>query len=179
MVERPEALAAAVEPIIAALGLRCYDVELTGSGGTRTLRVTIERPDTDAAVDLGAITAVTEALSPALDRIDDPAVADALRAPYTLEVSSPGLERALRRPAHYLGALGTTVSVKARDAGGGAERHRGVLVAADDDGIELDVDGEHLRIRHDDITQARTVFDWGSKPKAAGRGARSKQKVTP
>lgn len=167
MAERPEALAAAVEPVIAALGLRLYDVELTGSGRTRTLRVTIERPGTDLAVDLGAIMAVTEALSPALDRIDDPRVAESLRAPYTLEVSSPGLERTLRQPAHFLGALGTTVSVKARGAQGGAERHRGVLVAADDDRIDLEVDGEHLHIRHDDITQARTVFDWGAKEKAA------------
>jgi ribosome maturation factor RimP len=173
MAERVEALVAAVEPVVAALGYRLYDVELAGSGRARTLKVAI---DGDGGVDLTAIMQVTEALSPVLDHTRDPAVAAALRAPYTIEVSSPGLERPLRTPAHFSGALGETVSVKHRDAGGSAVRHRGVLEAADGEGVDLDVEGARVRVRYADLVQARTVFEWSAAGKPARRG-RTKHKA--
>jgi len=168
--ERSEALVAAVEPVVAALGFDLYDVELAGSGPDRTLRVTIDR---DGGVDLDAITAATEALSPVLDR--DEGVDSALRSSYTLEVSSPGLERPLRTPEHFRRAIGSTASVKTRgDAGRDPRRTHGVIVAADDAGFELDVDGTHERIAYDEITQARTVFEWGGGAKRGGAASRSK-----
>ena len=162
MPERVESLAGAIEPVLSTLGLELFDVELTGGGSTRTLRVIVDR---DGGVDLDAITAATDAISPLLDHHDDPV----LRGPYGLEVSSPGLERPLRRPAHYRRALGATVSVKTRGADGETSRLRGVLVAADDDSLTIEADGTREQVAYADVTQARTVFEWGAAPKS-GKG---------
>ena len=161
-----EAIATAVEPVLAALGLGLYDVEATGPARSRTVRVTVDR---DGGVDLDAIAAASEALSPILDY--DPAVQAACPGSYTLEVTSPGLERRLRTPAHFQRALGSTVSVKSR-AGGAGLRRRGVLVGADDDGIDVEFDTGRERLAYDDVAQARTVFEWGPPAKGAPRRTR-------
>lgn len=174
MPERAESLAGAIEPVLASLDLELFDLELTGAGSARTLRVVVDR---DGGVDLDAITAATDAISPVLDHLADPA----LRGPYALEVSSPGLERPLRRPEHYRRALGATVSVKTRGTGGEARRLRGVLVEADDEGVAVESDGGTERVRYADVTQARTVFEWGQSPSPApkpgkrGKGAKKKE----
>ena len=85
-------------PSSAALGLELYDVEISGTGRARVLRVLVDR---EGGIDLEAIAAATEAVSPLLDQ---PPLDAALAGPYTLEVSSPGLERPLRTPAHFAGA---------------------------------------------------------------------------
>lgn len=171
MPERAESLAGAIEPVLASLGLELFDVELTGSGPARILRVLVDR---DGGVDLDAITAATDALSPLLDHHADPA----LRGPYALEVSSPGLERPLRKPEHYRRALGATVSVKFRAADGSADRVRGVLIAADDEGLTVESDGRSAQLAYADVTQARTVFEWGlaSKPTKGKRAKKSAKK---
>lgn len=149
---RVEDVSAAVGPVVASLGLELFDVVIDA----KTLRITIDRTD---GLDLEAITEATRAVSTVLESAELDADA------YALEVSSPGLERPLRTPAHFAGAVGATVSVKARDAAGVASRRRGVLVGADERGIELDVDGETTSISFATITQARTVFEWGAGPK--------------
>jgi ribosome maturation factor RimP len=151
----------AVAPVIAGLGLDLYDVELHGGGGTRTLRVTVDRP---GGVDLDAITDVTRALSPVLD--DDRTLAGS----FLLEVSSPGVERALRTPAHYLGARGSVVSIKVR-TDSDTRRVHGTLVDSDDERCTIETDGQREEIRYSDITQARTVFEWGPQPRPGQRGA--------
>jgi ribosome maturation factor RimP len=159
----------ALLPVVTGLGFGLYDVELTGTGPSRTLRVTIER---DGGIDLDAITEVTRAVSPALDA--EPALAGS----YLLEVSSPGLERALRTPAHFAGARGDTVSIKFRTDSGGTARVHGVLVDADDRGCAVDADDGRHALAYDDITQARTVFEWGPPPRPAARkGARAEARA--
>jgi ribosome maturation factor RimP len=79
-------------------------------------------------------------------------------------VSSPGLERPLRRPEHWRGLDGEVVTVKAR-VGGTSERVRGTVVRVDDSGVDLDVDGARRRFEFADMTQARTVFEWGPAEK--------------
>ena len=100
MAQQSERLAAILEPVVRDLGLELYDVEVGGSNRARTLRVLVDR---DGGVDLEAITSATEALAPVLDQ--NPDVAAALPGSYLLEVSSPGLERPLRTPAHFRRAL--------------------------------------------------------------------------
>jgi ribosome maturation factor RimP len=153
-------LAAVLAPVLDSVGVTLYDVELTGSGRARTLRVLIDR---DGGVDLAAVTAATEALGPVLDT--EPAVAAVLPGTYLLEVSSPGLERPLRTPAHFRAAVGTPISLKATTADGTRRRDRVLLVGADDDGIEVELDGAHEHVGYGDIVQARTVFEWGPAPK--------------
>jgi ribosome maturation factor RimP len=148
-----ETIVAAIEPLLATLGLELFDVQFTGSGRARTVRVIVDR---DGGVDLDAITAASERIQPALDSLDE-------LGPFALEVSSPGLERPLRRPEHFRRAVGETVSVKVRDADGEVRRLRGGLVAADERGVTVDAGGEH--VDYDQIIQARTVFEWGTPPK--------------
>ena len=90
-----------VAPLLTEPDLVLYDVEYTGG----TLKVVLDRP---GGVDMGSITAVTRAVSAALDE------ADIVPSSYTLEVSSPGLERSLRTPEHFAGAIGREVRIKLR-----------------------------------------------------------------
>ena len=154
-----DTIAQALSPAVAHLGLELYDVELSGTGRARILRVIVDR---EGGVDLDAIADATQAVSPMLDAAPLDAV---IAGPYALEVSSPGLERPLRTPAHFARAVGETVSVKSRTGDDHASRRvRGVLTAADADGIELLLDdGTTDRIPLDAVTQARTVFEWGSE----------------
>ena len=163
-----ETIVAAIEPVLATLGLEVFDVQLTGSGRGSTVRVIVDR---DGGVDLDAITAASERIQPALDALDD------LRA-YALEVSSPGLERPLHRPEHFRRAVGETVSVKVRDADGEVRRLRGDLVSTDERGITVDAgdtdSGEH--VDYDQIIKARTVFEWGAAPKPDKRAKKNEKK---
>ena len=160
-----EAVRHAVAPAVAALGCSVYDVEVTGAGRSRTVRVTIER---EGGVDLETIEDATRSISPALDDLD------ALAGPFVLEVSSPGVERTLRRPEHFAGAIGSDVTVKFHTEAG-PRRVRGVLVAAGESAVTVDVDGEAVTVPYGEITQARTVFEWGPQPRHKSR-ARAKEK---
>jgi len=155
------------EPIAAELGVSLYDIEQNGG----IVRVTIDRP---GGVSVDDITRATRALNRALDE------SDPVPGHYTLEVSSPGLERTLRTPAHFLGAIGTTVTVKTRPQVEGDRRLTGVLTAADDDGFTLALSepiGSACQLAYTDIDKARTVFEWGPAPKPGsskkGAGARA------
>jgi ribosome maturation factor RimP len=167
VVQKMDAIEATVAPVVAARGLDLYDVQVTGTGRARVVRVAVDAP---GGVDLDAVAEVTRAVSAALD------ADDLFDGQYALEVTSPGLERVLRRPPHFQGAVGSTVSIKtaARD-GVPAQRRHGTLVAADDTGLEFEVDGVTERLSYDDVAQARTVFDWkaaerpGSRSSGAGR----------
>jgi ribosome maturation factor RimP len=137
-----------VEPLLARQSLTVYDVEHTGSA----LRITVDAP---GGVDLEAIAHATRLISVALDEHDP------IPSKYTLEVSSPGLERPLRTPDHFANAVGSKVSVKTNARVDGERRIKGTLVAADAEGITVD---DHT-LRYDEIEKARTVFEWGPAPK--------------
>jgi ribosome maturation factor RimP len=176
-------LAAALEPVVAAADLELVDVELRSG----VLLVTVDRA---GGVDLEALTEANRAVSSVLDRLDP------IPGRYTLEVSSPGVERRLRTPAHFAKAVGETVTVKTRPQVPGDRRRRGRLVAADQDGFTLaveDREDEPVELSYSDIDTARTVFVWGPEPRSkaprnqaappprAGRPPQSKRKqvVTP
>lgn len=167
---RVEAVRAVIEPIVESLGLEVFDLTVDG----RTLQLTVDR---EAGVDLDALTAATQAVSVALDAADQTGP-DLGSGSYSLEVSSPGLERPLRTPTHFRRAVGSTVSVKTTSAepDGEATRHRGVLTDAGDDGCTIDVDGTPVEITYDSIVAARTVFEWGPAPKP-GSGGRQKKRT--
>jgi ribosome maturation factor RimP len=132
-----------VEPLLAARGVEVIDVEQQGA----TLRVTVDRPE---GIDLDALSEATHVVSDALDR-EDP-----VPGRYTLEVSSPGVERTLRTPEHFRRFVGTTVAVKTRPGTEGERRVEGTLEAADDEGAVV----AGRRVNYDDIERARTVFVW-------------------
>jgi ribosome maturation factor RimP len=149
---------AIVEPLLVGTPVELVDVEHTGG----VLRVTIDRP---GGVDLALITDVNRRVSRALDE------ADPLPGRYTLEVSSPGLERPLRTPEHFRRAVGATVRLKTHPEVPGDRRIQGSLVAADEDTVtvvptgepdlEVDAAPPGRTIAYEDIESARTVFEWG------------------
>lgn len=149
-----ETLYGELSPVVAALGLELVDVECAAA----TVRVTVDR---DGGIDLDALADANRAVSSALDRLDP------LPGRYTLEVSSPGLERRLRTPAHFAKALGEVVSVRLLPGAGEARRFRGRLTAVDDRRIVVegpDIPGGTADVGYDAIERARTVFEWGAKP---------------
>jgi ribosome maturation factor RimP len=161
-----------VTPALASLGLELFDLYFSGSGRGRMLRVSVERDGAGGGVDLDTIALASQAITPLLD--NEPT----LTGSYVLEVTSPGVERPLRVPSHFRRAIGETVSVKYR-TDEGSQRVRGTLVAAGDDldHIDLDIDGVTHRIAFADITDARTVFEWGPSPRPGKKRAQPKEKT--
>ena len=81
---------------------------------------------------------------------------------YTLEVSTPGLERPLRTADHFRRAIGSEVKVKTHPQVDGDRRIEGTVTTADDDTCTITgVDGSPRTLRYDEIERARTVFVWG------------------
>ena len=94
--------------------------------------------------------------------------------PTAILLSSPGIERTLRLPEHYLGAVGEEVSVKFH-TGAGPRRVRGVLRGFDGTSCVVDGDdGVSEEIAIADVTQARTVFEWGPQPRHRSGAKHSK-----
>jgi ribosome maturation factor RimP len=162
-------IVALAQPILDDLGLTLYDCEHAGG----TLIITLDKrrdagPESGAPrVLLDELSLFTRLLSRELDH-DDP-----MPGRYTLEVSSPGLERRLRRPDHYTGAIGETVAIRLVREIDGTRRLNGTLVGATDSGITIrldDASGAERQLRLADIERAKTVFTWGPAPKP-GKGA--------
>jgi ribosome maturation factor RimP len=151
---------AVIDPIIDGLGLELVDLVY---GGGR-LRITIDHHD---GLDTELLTKATRMISHEMD------LADPVSGTYTLEVSSPGIERPLRLPTHFLRSVGEQVSIKlkpGRDAdttGTSSEprRLKGELIEAHDDRIVVTCDDGPHTIPYEQIARAKTVFDWAPPPK--------------
>jgi ribosome maturation factor RimP len=142
-----------VAPLVEAAGLELYDLEHAGG----VVRVLV------AGGGIDDLSALSRSISRALDE------ADPIEGHYTLEVSTPGVERVLRTPAHYAGAIGSDVSVKTLPGTEGERRLAGVLVAATGSGITVrSADGAERTVPFTDIEKARTTFAWGPPPKPGG-----------
>jgi ribosome maturation factor RimP len=151
-------VATLVEPLVEARGAELYDVVLGGA----TLQVLV-----GGGVDLDTIAELTREIGAVLDA-DDP-----MPDRYTLEVSTPGLERTLRVPRHFAGAIGERVKVKTTP-GHDVRRVEGELVEADDDGFTVDTGTERCRLSYRDVERARTVFEWGPPPKPTSPSRKGK-----
>ena len=133
--------------------LRLWDVEMAGRPGRSVVRVFV---DADKGVDLDTVAQVSEELSRGLD------LRDPIPGRYTLEVSTPGLERSLKSPAHFKLSVGRSVVVKTtHPVAGDSNRIEGVIAGASDDEVRLKVDdGEEIAVSYDDVKTARTTFEW-------------------
>ena len=140
------------EAVARRRNLTLWDIELGGQPGRQLLRVFIEGPD---GVDLETVAEVAEEISRGLD------LKDPLPGRYTLEVSSPGLERNLKRPEHFAASTGRSVVVKTTEVlVGTSHRIEGEIVEANDDSVRLTVGDDVVEVPLDKIKQARTVFEW-------------------
>ena len=141
-------LANLIEPTVVNLGYELSDLELKLGGRDGLVRVFIDKPE---GVDLTDCEIVSKQLSAVLD-VEDP-----LPGKYTLEVSSPGLDRKLTKPSHFQRFLGETVRVKLRFPVSGRRNFRGTLNAADEQKITVEVDGETFSLEIAMIESARLV----------------------
>jgi ribosome maturation factor RimP len=132
--------------------LRLWDVEVAGQPGRQIVRVLVDGED---GIDLDTVAEVSEEISRGLD------LRDPIQGRYTLEVSSPGVERNLRTPEHFRLSLGAKVAVKTREQLV-PEGHRidGTIVEASDETVRLAVDETEIDVPYDSIKTARTVFEW-------------------
>lgn len=159
---------ALVGPIASDLDLDVYDIERRGA----TMRITLDtRPGTEGGITLDSISLATRLISRELDH-EDP-----IAGHYTLEVTSPGLERQLRTAAHFQREVGKVVSARLRDPLADPRRLQGELVAADERTatIRLD-DGTERVVAIGEIDKARIVVDWAPTPKPGKAGSAPKKK---
>ncbi len=152
-----EAVERAVAPVLGSLGFELLDVETLPG----VLRVTVDR---EAGLDLAALSKAAAAVSLALDEADP-----VPGGRYELEVSSPGVERRLRRPEHFAKVIGSPVAVKLRSGAAdpdAARRFEGTLVEADAKSFLVETPGldgvpaEQHRVAYKDVDRCHTVFDW-------------------
>ena len=150
-----------VAPLVADADLDLYDLELAGG----VLQVLVDKP---VGADIGVISTLARSISRALDEHDP------IDGAYTLEVGSPVLERPLRAPAHFAGAIGVTVKVKTKPGVEGERRIEGAITAADDASVTVQPpEGDARTLRYEDIERARTTFEWGGAPKKTQERTRS------
>ena len=146
-----ERVTALLEPVIEQLGYELIEVEFVPGRGGGTLRLYI---DGGEGIGIADCEQVSRAVAAVLDE-DDP-----IPSAYSLEVSSPGFDRLLVKPAHFARFArfaGARVKVELVSPRAGRKRYTGALLAADELGIELEVDGEQVKIAYADICRARMV----------------------
>ncbi len=141
-----EQLIALTEPLLGQLGYELVDLEYAPGRTHAVLRVFIDKPQ---GVGLDDCEQVSHELSALLD-VEDP-----VPTAYTLEVSSPGLDRVLRTRAHFQRFVGARVWVELRAARDGRRRYTGRLESLDAEGVELVVDGAIVRVPFEEISRAR------------------------
>lgn len=143
---------AVVDPIVDDLKLELVDLVYAGG----RLKITIDHED---GLGTERLTKATRMISHEMD-LQDP-----INGSYTLEVTSPGVERPLRTAAHYARSIGEEVALKLKPNDEKLRRLKGVLKASDENSVTIsNDDGEHT-LSYDQIAKANTVFDWGPGPK--------------
>ena len=159
-----------VAPIVTDLGLDLYDIEYTGG----IVRIVVDtQPGGQAGVSLENIALITRLVSREFDH------SDPIPGRYTLEVTSPGLERTLRLPRHFVREVGKTIAVRLSSALDGQRRIQGDLVSASEDTIVVRLTDNALTevtIPLSIVERAKTVFQWGPTPKPGSTGAATKSK---
>jgi ribosome maturation factor RimP len=157
----PEKLLRVVEPVVRSHGLELVDAAL-GRGPTRSLlRVIVDTPQGDGRVKVDECAAVSRELGHGLD------VCELIPGAYTLEVTSPGVDRALAREVDFERAVGRKVALETRAPVDGRRRFKGELMAFDGVTASLRCEGADVRIDFAAIERAKAFhpFDTPQKPK--------------
>jgi len=136
-----------LQPGAEALGYELVAVELSG-GDTSIVRIYIDHEDGVTVTDCAK---ASRQFSAILD-VEDP-----ISNRYTLEVSSPGLDRPLAKPQHFQEVVGQNVKIKMSTLIDGRRRFTGELIEATDDFAVVEVDGEQTELPYDEMDRARLV----------------------
>jgi len=154
-----------VEPLVRRRGLELVDIQFGEGGGSPALRIFADGP---GGISLSALEELSRTLGDIMDA-EDP-VPTAGR--YTLEVSSPGLDRPLTRKSHFEAALGELVMVVTSAKIAGSRKHKGVLSGIDNVAVIVQVDGTARTIPLSQVDSANTIYQFeaverpGKKPAA-------------
>lgn len=149
--EMAETVEAALTPLLESQGFELVMVEFVPK--SRILRLFI---DHEHGVSIADCTNISRRVS---DLLDAEGYSDRFDAEYTLEVSSPGLDRPLVKPRDFQRFVGREATVQTTEPTDGRRKFRGELLSADDEGIQLSVDGTPRDIGYGNIERARLVPD--------------------
>lgn len=138
-------------PIVADAGVEIYDVEYVKEGSDWYLRVYIDKPD---GVNINDCEVVNRALSAKMDELDF--IDDA----YILEVSSPGLGRALKKERHFEKSIGQEVEVKTYKAIDKEKQFVGILQSYEDGVITIETEKKEMKFEKADVASVRLTFDF-------------------
>ncbi len=153
---------ALVEPTAAAAGLETVDIELTREGGGTVLRIYLDRRG-GGGVDLDTLARISGQLSDELD------VHDPIPGPYTLEVSSPGINRRLRVPEQFKRYIGERIRIRCSVAVGGRRNFLGTLRAVTAEGVVVLQGEQECFVPFEAIAQANYEYDFGAERSARPR----------
>jgi len=148
MASKQEILHKMIEPVVVSLGCELWGMEYLTQGRYTTLRIFIDGPN---GVSLEDCEKVSRQVSAVMD-VEDP-----IDGEYTLEVSSPGMDRPLYTAAHYARYLGETVNVRLRMARDGRRRFKGNIVKVENEDVTINVDGNDVLLPVDAIDKANIV----------------------
>jgi ribosome maturation factor RimP len=151
-------------PVAADLGLECLGVEYSPSHGNGLVRVYIDAPERAVTVD--DCEAVSRQVSALLD-VNDP-----IQGRYTLEVSSPGLDRPLYTPEQFARVKGNAAKIEVNLAIAGRRRFQGTILAVEGEDVVVEQDGTPVRIAHANIHKAKLVPQYDEP---AGKPGKHKQ----
>lgn len=140
-----------LEPIVTNLGYMLWDVEYVKEGAEMVLRITIDKED---GIGIDDCEKVHRTIDPVLDE------ADPIENAYRLEVSSPGVERALTRNEHFDFCLGVEVEVKLFAPFNGMKSLRGILNDNYEDRVVIVCGEDAYEIEKKAISKISTVFNW-------------------
>lgn len=140
-----------LEPGVAALGYELLGIEHLAQGRHSLLRLYIDSPDGITVEDCER---VSHQVSGVLE-VEDP-----IKGQYTLEVSSPGLDRPLFKPEHYARFIGEVVSLRLVRPLGERRKFKGRLLALREDAVVVEQDGVEVVIPLEDIDKAHLVPQW-------------------
>jgi len=149
----PPDLRALIEPIVEAHGCELVDITARKGRPPWLLRITIDTPDGDGRVPVGRCAAVSREVGTQLD------AADAIERSYSLEVSSPGLDRVLAREKDFAAACGFEVSLETRRPLEGRRRFRGRLESFEGCVARLRVDGTPFEIPFTEVAKGHRIYD--------------------
>jgi ribosome maturation factor RimP len=147
----PERLTRLLEPVVHALDMDLEGIRVTSAGRRRILRVIV---DADGGVSLDDIAVASRELSLKLDNATDMG-----EQPYTLEVSSPGVDRPLTQPRHWRRAIGRLVAAPLN--GNGASLAEGRIVGTNESGVTLEHGGETMAFSYADLGPGRVQVEFG------------------
>ncbi len=173
---RNEELTELLEPVVANMGLECLGVEYSPSRNNSLVRVYIDAADRAVTVD--DCEAVSREVSATMD------VHDPVPGHYTLEVSSPGLDRPLYALDHFARFVGSQAKLETNLAVDGRRRFQGEILKVQDGRIDIEQDAKPVTIEFDNIRRARLVPDLeqlrpAAKKGRAERSAKHGNKVRP